>query len=138
MDTNTLHTCKIVAFKTTFMMKHHFLFSKYSLNLFINVRRIALYTLHQDIFIHYIEGFNFVTGKASQELKDVHLTIPNKAPCITPYNKVCIRNCYVILQKIPVYRKSEKYELFRKQNWFGAVHPRVQIQSKLDYMISRI
>ena len=37
-----------------------------------------------------------------------------------------------------MYRKSEKYELFRKQNWFGAVHPNVQFDAKLDYIISRV
>ena len=36
------------------------------------------------------------------------------------------------------YHKSEKYEPFRKQNWFSAVHPNVQIDAKLDYMISRV
>ena len=37
-----------------------------------------------------------------------------------------------------LYRKSEKYELIRKQNWFGAVHPNIQIDAELDYMISRV
>ena len=37
-----------------------------------------------------------------------------------------------------MYLKSEKYELFRIQNWFGAVHPNVQIDAKLNYMICRV
>ena len=32
-------------------------------------------TQYQDIFIQYNEGFNLVTGKASAELKDAHITI---------------------------------------------------------------
>ena len=39
----------------------------------------------------------------------------------------------VIPQESPGYRKTEKYELLKKQNWFGAVHPKVQIDAKLDY-----
>ena len=39
----------------------------------------------------------------------------------------------VVPQKSTVYRKTEKYELLRKQNWFGAVHLKVQIDAKLDY-----
>ena len=88
--------------------------------------------------VQYKEGFNFVTGKASAEFKDVHVTIPAGAPPLPPYAKADIRNGYVIPQESPVYRKSEKYELFRKQNWFGAVHPNVQIDAKLDYMVSRV
>ena len=40
-------------------------------------------------------------------------------------------------QESPVYRKSENYELFLKQNGFGAVHPTVQIDAKLEYMVSQ-
>ena len=39
-------------------------------------------TQHQDIFIQYNEGFNFVAGKASAEFEDrhiKHITIPNGA-----------------------------------------------------------
>ena len=41
-------------------------------------------------------------------------------------------------QESQLYHKSEEYKLFRKQNWFGTVHPNVQIDAKLDYMISRV
>ena len=41
-------------------------------------------TQNQDISIQYHECFNFVTGKALQEFKDVNLTIPNKTPSLTP------------------------------------------------------
>ena len=34
-------------------------------------------TQYQGIFVHYQNGFNFNTGKASAEFKEVHLTIPN-------------------------------------------------------------
>ena len=70
----------------------------------------------QDIFVHYQEGFSFVTGKASAEFKDVHTTIPNGAPSITPYTTANIRSGHAIPQESPVYRKSEKYKLFRKKN----------------------
>ena len=40
-------------------------------------------------------------------------------------------------QVSPVCRKSEKYKFFRKQNWFRAVHPNVQIDAKINYMVSR-
>ena len=33
---------------------------------------------------------------------------------------------------------QKKNELFQKENCFGAVHPNVQIDAKLDYMISRV
>ena len=52
--------------------------------------------------------------------------------------KAKIKNGYVIPKETQLYRKSEKFELFCKQNWFGAVHPNVQIDAKLDYMISRV
>ena len=95
-------------------------------------------TQYQDIFIQYNEGFKFLTGKASAECKDAHVTIPDGAHPITVYTKDNIRNGYFIQQESPVYRKSERYELFGKQNWFGAVHHNVQIDAKLDYMISRV
>ena len=79
-----------------------------------------------------------MTCKASAELKFVHKTIPNRAPSITLYNKADIGNKYVIPQESSIYRKSENYELFRQQNWFGVVHPNVQIDAKLDYMVSRV
>ena len=82
---------------------------------------IKYHDQYQDIFVQYHEGFNFVTGKASAEFKDIHATIPYGAPSLTPFTKADIHNGYVIPQESPVYRKSEKYELFRKQNWFGAV-----------------
>ena len=47
------------------------------------------------IFIQYNEGFNFITGKASGEFKDTHVTVPEGAPPITLYTKANIRNgCY--------------------------------------------
>ena len=39
-------------------------------------------------------------------------------------------------QESKFFRKSEKYEFFWKQNWFVAVPPNVQIDAKLEYMIS--
>ena len=76
--------------------------------------RIVLITQHnnQDIFIQYHEGFNFVTGKPSQELKGVHLTAPIKAPSITLYTKSDSPNGYVIPQEPPLSRKSEKKQTF--------------------------
>ena len=64
-------------------------------------------TQHQDIFIQYIEGFNFGAIKASAEFKDVHLTVPEGTPPITPYTKANIRDGYVIPQQSLVYRNSE-------------------------------
>ena len=81
---------------------------------------------------------NFITGKASAKFKDVHITIPNGALSITQYTKADIRNGYIIPQESPVYGKSEKYELFRKQNYFGVVAPNVQIDAEFDNMVSRI
>ena len=52
-----------------------------------------------------------------------HITVPEGPPSLTPYTKANIRDGYVIPQESELYHKSEKYELFRKQNWFGAVHP---------------
>ena len=94
-------------------------------------------TQYQDIFNQYNEGFNFITVKTSAEFKDAHATIPECAPPITPDNKANIRNGYVIPQESPVYRKPEKYEPFRKQNRFGAANPNVQIDAKLDYLVSQ-
>ena len=85
------------------------------------------------IFFQYDERFNVTTGKASAEFKDIHVYIPN----ITQYTKADIRSGYIIPQKSPVYRKSEKIEFFRKQKWFHAVDPNVQRAAKLDYMISQ-
>ena len=41
----------------------------------------------------------------------------------------------------PLHLKPQRYlkhKLFRNPNWFGAVHPNVQIDAKLDYTISRV
>ena len=92
----------------------------------------------KDIFIQYHEGFDFLTGKDSEEFRNVHKAIPNKAPSITPYTKADIRNGFVIPKESQVYGKSENYEIFQKQHWFGAVHPNVQIDAKLDYMTSPV
>ena len=40
----------------------------------------------KDISVQY-QGFSFITGKTSAEFKDVHITILNGAPYITPNNK---------------------------------------------------
>ena len=103
-------------------------------------RRSALlcYTVTRHFCSIAREGFNFFTGKSSAEFHGVHTTIPNGAPSITPDSKTDIRNGYVNPQESPVYRKYEKNELFRKQIWFGAVHPNVQIDAKLEYMASRV
>ena len=72
------------------------------------------------------------------EIKDTHVTVPEGATPITQYTKANVRIGYLIPQESPVHRKSENFELFRKQNWFGAVHSNVQIDAKIDYLISRI
>ena len=95
-------------------------------------------TQYQDIFIQYQEGFNFVSGTPSSHFDDLHVIGPNKPPPITPYTKANNKDGYVIPEESELYRKSEKFELFRKQNWFGAVHPNVQIDAKPDYMINRV
>ena len=97
-------------------------------------------TQYQDIFIQYTEGFNFASGTPSSNFDDQHTIGPPfvKPPSVTPYTKARIQDGYVIPVESKLYRKSEKYEFFRKQNWFGAVHPNVQIDAKLDYMISRV
>ena len=48
LGTNTMHTCTVVVFKTSCTMNQHFLVSKYSLNLFTKVMRIALVMLHNN------------------------------------------------------------------------------------------
>ena len=133
-----MHTCTQFVSKT-FLMNQPFLALRCSLNLFTIVMRIALILLHNlKIFLQY-QGFNFVTDKASKEFKDIHLIMPNKASYFTPYTKADIRNGYVIPQESQADPKSEKYELFKKQKWFDAVHPyNVQIVAKLDYVISRV
>ena len=81
-------------------------------------------------------------GTPSPDFDNTHVTVPDgqpPPPPLTPYTKANIRDGYVTPQESQLYCKSEKYELFRKQNWFGAVvHPDVQIDTKLDCMISRI
>ena len=81
---------------------------------------------------------NVIAVKTSAEFKDAHVTIPEGAPPITPYNKANIQNGYVLPQESPVYRKPENYEHFRKQNRFGAANPNVQIDAKLDYLVSQV
>ena len=49
-------------------------------------------TQYQDIFIQYKEGFNFVTGKPSSDFDDVHVTIFDGPPPLTPYTKANIRD----------------------------------------------
>ena len=95
-------------------------------------------TQYQDIFIQYKEGFNFVSGKPSCDFDNTHITVPDGVPSLTPYTKANIGDGYVIPQESQLYHKSEKYELFRKQSSFGAVNPNVQIDTKLDFMISRV
>ena len=76
------------------MMNQYSLVFNYSLKFFIIVMIIALIKRHnfKIFFIQYQEGFNFVTGKPPYEFKDVHLSVPNKSPSITPYTKADIRN----------------------------------------------
>ena len=95
-------------------------------------------TQYQDVFIQYQEGFNFASGTPSSDFHNVHVISPNNSSPITPYTKAKIKNGYVIPEETQLYDKSEKYELIRKQNWFGAVHPNVQTDVKLDYTISRV
>ena len=121
-------------------MTPHIFVLRSSQNLYINVTKIAHIMLHNNkIFLsNNQEGFTFVTVKASAEFRDEHVTFHNGAPFITPYTKANICFGYVIPQESPVYRKSEKYGLLRNQNWFGAVHPNVQIDAKHDYMVSQV
>ena len=66
------------------------------------------------------------------------MTNPYEAPSITQDTKADIPNGYVIPKESSVYRKSENHELFRKRNLFCVVHPKVQIDAKLDYMICTV
>ena len=93
---------------------------------------------YQDIFLQYREVFKIVSGKPSPEFDGTHIIVPRGPTSLTPYTKANIRDGYVIPQVSKLYHKSEKYELLRKQNWFDAVHPNVQIEAKLEYMISRV
>ena len=93
-------------------------------------------TQYQNIFIPY-KSFNFVSGKPSPDFDNTHITVPDGSPSLTPYTKANIRDGYVIPQESQLYQ-SEKYYFFRKQNWFGYDRPNVQIDCKLDYMISRV
>ena len=120
------------------MKNRPFSVSKFYQNLSTNVTKTTHTMLHITIFFQYLEGFNFIKGKATVEFKDVHVNIPNQAPSITPYTKPDIRNGYIVPEESAVYHKSENYEFFRKQNWFGAVYPNVQTDAKLDYIISRV
>ena len=56
---------------------------------------------YQDSFIQ-CKGFNFATGKASEEFKDDHIIISNNAHSVTPYTKANIQNGYVIPQESKV------------------------------------
>ena len=85
-----------------------------------------------------MKGLKYITRKASAKFKDAHVTVPEGSPPITNYTKANIRNGYVIPQESLNYRKPEKHELLRKQNWFGAVHPNVQIDAKLENMVSEV
>ena len=89
-------------------------------------------TQYQDIFIQYQEGSTFVSGTPSSHFDDIHVIGPNKPPSITPYTKANIKDGYVVPEDLKLYRKFENFDLFRKQNWFVAVHP------KFDYMINRV
>ena len=95
-------------------------------------------TQYQDMFIQYREVFNFVSGKPSPDFDCIHIIFPKGTLSLTPYTQANIPDGYVIPKESKLYHKSEKYELFRKQNWFGAVHLNVQIDAKLEYMISRV
>ena len=73
-------------------------------------------TQYQDIFTQNREGFNFVSGKPSPDFDNTHVTVPDGSTSLTHHTKTNIRDGYVIPQESKLYRKSEKYELFRKQN----------------------
>ena len=119
------------------MINLHSLVPRFSQNPSTNVMKTA--TQYPDIFIQYKEGFYFVSRKPSPDFDKTHITVPDGPPSLTPYTKANTRDEYVIPQESQLYNKSEKYELFRKQNWFGAVHPsNVQIDAKLDYINSRV
>ena len=140
LTTSTCHTCLLAVFKKIFMRNLHSHVLKYSQNPFLNVMKSGPRdaTQYQDIFIQYREGFNFVSGNPSPDFDNKHVTFPDGPPFSTLYTKANIRDGYVTPQESKLYHKSEKYEFFRKQNWFGAVHSNVQIDAKLDYMISRV
>ena len=116
--TNTMHICTLVNYKNIFMINPLFLALMFSQSFLYKCNKDRPYYATQNLFFQYHEGFNFVTGKTSAEIKDVHVTIPNGAPSITQSD---IRNGYVIPQESSVYRKYEKSKLFTKRNWFGAV-----------------
>ena len=82
-----------------------------------------------------METFSWKVLILSLDFDNTHITVPDGSPSLTPYTKANIGDGYVIPQISQLYNKSE---LFRKQNWFGAVHPNVEIDAKLDYMISRV
>ena len=113
---------------------------KFSQNPSINVTKIARIMLHNvKITLYNIEKVLILShGKPSTEFDGIHLTVPEGTPSLTLYTKAGIRDGYIIPHESKVYHKSEKFELFRKQNWFGAAHPNVQVDAKLDYMISRV
>ena len=56
-------------------------------------------------------------------------TFPKKPHSASPYKNAS--------EESKVYSKLEKYEIFRKQKSFGAVHTCVLIDAKNDYIISR-
>ena len=116
-----MHASMIVTFKSTLMVNGHFVVSKYSLNSSIKVMRFARFMLHSiKIYLYKTTKFLILSQVNYQvkKIKDVHLTIPIQAPSIRRYTKADIGNGYVIPQESQVYRKSEKFELFKKQNWF--------------------
>ena len=67
-------------------------------------------TQYQDIFVQFHEIFlNFVTGKASQELKHVQQIIANKSAFPTLFTKAEICNGYVIPQESTVNPKYTNF-----------------------------
>ena len=140
LATNTIHTCTQVVFKNISLMNLHSLVLRFSQNLFTNVMKTNHTTPHtiKRRFIQYKEGFNFVSGTPLSDFDDVPVTISDGPPPLTPYTKANIRDGHVIPQESKMYRKLVRYKLFRKQNWFGVVLPNLQIDAKLDYLISRV
>ena len=62
----------------------------------------------------YKENLNFITGKASEDFIDVHVTIPNTAPSVTLYTKRSF-------EMIMLYHKNHRSIKYRKVTNFFAL-----------------
>ena len=79
--TNIMHTSTLAVFSNITMMILHFFVLKLSQNFSINVLKIAPVMLHSSrTFFFNAKKVFFMTGKASAEFEDVHITSTNGAP----------------------------------------------------------